>query len=234
MGIVGSQDRESSASPVSARRVPIGIKLLYTAFCAVLVPYYWAAYGPTNFLYFCDLALLMTVVTVWSENALLASMAAVGIFLPQMLWCADFLAHFFGGYITDMTAYMFNPNLTLFTRGLSFFHFWLPFLVLWLVWRLGYDRRAFLAWSLVAWILLPVCYFLFPAPPPPADNQNLPVNVNYVYGFNDTEPQHWMPPLAFLALLMVGLPLLIYLPTHLLLKTLFRQPSQLAPETGAS
>ncbi len=49
--------------------------------------------------------------------------------------------------MTGMSAYMFNPGLSLFTRGLSFFHFWLPFLVLYLVWRLGYDRRAFVAWT---------------------------------------------------------------------------------------
>ncbi|MFO0925454.1 MAG: hypothetical protein U0736_00215 [Gemmataceae bacterium] len=72
------------------RRLPLGIKLL-TAFVAVLAPYYLHAYGPTNFVYFCDVALLMAVAAVWLESPLLASPPAVGILLPQTLWCIDFL-----------------------------------------------------------------------------------------------------------------------------------------------
>ena len=37
-------------------KVPLLAKLAYTAFVAVLVPYYWATYTPWNFLFFCDLA----------------------------------------------------------------------------------------------------------------------------------------------------------------------------------
>jgi hypothetical protein len=209
---------------VSRSRLPLWLKLAYSAFLAVLVPYYLKAYGPTNFLYFCDVALLMALVAVWTESPMWASIPAVGILLPQSLWCADFLGGLFGHYVTGMSAYMFNPGLSLFTRGLSFFHFWLPFLVLYLVWRLGYDRRAFVAWTGLALSLMLVCYFWMPAPPPPADNPNLPVNINYVYGLSDDKPQHWMPPLAWLALLMCALPLVIYLPTHLLLSKLFRSP----------
>ena len=40
-------------------KIPIAVKLAYTAFCAVLIPIYLRNYGPTNFLYFCDVALLM-------------------------------------------------------------------------------------------------------------------------------------------------------------------------------
>ena len=44
----------------TASRLPLWFKLIYTAFVAVLVPTYWYHYGPGNFLYFCDLALLLT------------------------------------------------------------------------------------------------------------------------------------------------------------------------------
>ena len=217
-------DTMSLESVAPVRRVPLWSKLLYTAFVAVLVPYYWAAYGPTNFLYYCDLALLMTLVAIWAESPLLASMPAVGILLPQALWCIDFLGGIFGWHLTGMTAYMFNPNLSLWTRGLSSFHFWLPFLLLWLVWRLGYDRRALAAWTGLAWVLMLVCYFLLPPPPAPAETPNLPVNVNYVYGLSDAGPQPWMPPLAFLGLQMIGVPLIVYWPTHWVLNQLFGLP----------
>ena len=207
----------------SEKRLPLRIKLAYSTFVAVLVPYYWQAYGPTNFLYFCDVALLMTLIGVWRESALFVSMPAVGILLPQALWQIDFLGMVVGLPVTGMTGYMFDPKLTLFTRGLSFFHFWLPILLLWLIWQLGYDRRAFKAWTVLAWGLVLICFFIMPAPPAPADAPNLPVNINYVHGFSDAKPQAWMPPLAYLGLLLFMLPTCIYLPTHLLLERVFRQ-----------
>lgn len=149
-------------------------------------------------------------------------MPTVGILLPQMLWCVDFFGGLVGHPITGMTAYMFNPELTLFTRALSFFHCWLPFFLVWIVWRLGYDRRAFVGWTLLAWALMLVCYFLMPAPPAPSDNPNLPVNINYVFGLSDDRPQQWMDPRLYLLLMMLTGPVAIFWPTHWILKKAFR------------
>src|SRR5262245_64775441 len=94
-----SPDDPPTADGVVPRRaspVLLCLKLTYTAFVAVLVPYYWAAYGPTNFLYFCDVALLLGAVALWTESPLLASMPAVGILLPQAMWCVDFLGGLVG------------------------------------------------------------------------------------------------------------------------------------------
>jgi hypothetical protein len=209
---------------VGRGRIPPAVKIIYTAFVCVLVPVYLYHYGPTNFLYFCDVALLLTVAALWLESSLPASMALVGIFVPQLVWQVDFLGVLFGWHVVGMTDYMFDPNRPLYLRGLSFFHFWLPLLLLYAVWRLGYDRRAFVAWTVLASLLLLVCYFLMPAPPPPADDPNLPVNINYVYGTKDAAAQTLMPQLAWLGLLLVGLPACAFFPTHLLLKWLLRSP----------
>jgi hypothetical protein len=116
--------------------IPIALKIAYSAFVAVLVPYYWVTYTPWNFLYFCDVALIVTLVGLWTESPLLVSMQAVGITVPQMIWVADLLGHLvFGVYLTKMTGYMFDPQIPIFVRALSSFHGWLPFLLLWLVWR---------------------------------------------------------------------------------------------------
>ncbi len=205
----------------ASNRIPLLVKILYTAFVAVLVPYYWHAYGPTNFLYFCDTALLLTVVALWRENALLASACAVGILIPQAVWVVDFLGGILGAAPIGMTAYMFSSKLSLFTRGLSFFHFWLPFVLVWMVWKLGYDKRALPFWTVLAWALMLVGYFFLPAPPAPLSNPNIPVNVNYVFGLSDDKPQTWMPPMAWLLVMLVGLPTLVYVPTHWLLKKIF-------------
>lgn len=210
-----------TAAAVTRPRLPLAVKLGYTAFMAVLVPVYWWHYGPTNFLYFCDVALFLTLAAVWTESALCASMAAVGILLPQMLWVADFVAGLGGVKLLGMTAYMFEERRSLFLRGLSLFHGWLPFLLLYLVQRLGYDRRALPAWSALAWALLLFCYAFMPGPTPNAGV--VPVNINYVHGMSDEAAQTWMPPLAWLATLLVGLPALLYCPTHLLLKRFFGQ-----------
>src|SRR5437016_5818534 len=107
------------------RRIPLWVKLAYTAFVAVLVPSYWRFYGPTNFLYFCDVALLLTLPALWLENALLASAPAVGILLPQLFWQIYFLAGLGGVHLTGMTDYMFKGNdnwLSLYKHGLSLYH----------------------------------------------------------------------------------------------------------------
>lgn len=198
------------------RSVPLVVKLVYTAFLAVMIPVYWANYGPTNFLYFCDVALLITLVGVWLESPLLVSMPAVGILLPQSLWVIDFLATALGHPITGMTAYMFAADHSLLLRSLSLFHGWLPFFLVYLVARLGYDRRALPGWTVLAWTLLLFCYFLTP---PPNPNAGLtPVNINYVWGLNDSSAQTWMPGPAWFVLLLVGMPTLLFVPTHFLLK----------------
>jgi hypothetical protein len=229
--------------------------VLYTAFMAVMVPFYWYSYGPTNFLYFCDLALFLTLGALWTEIPLLAGVAACGILVPQAIWVADFVT---GGHITGMTGYMFDSKYPLFTRGLSFFHGWLPFLLVYLVWRLGYDRRSFAVWTVLAWVVMIICYLWLPAPDeaqPEATQgasapqqgsaaardegwtfcgKDPPTNVNYVYGFGESR-QQWMHPNLYFAMVMVGFPLLLSLPAHLILRSLFPDPrfSAAAPNAGS-
>lgn len=205
--------------PVS--RIPFLVKCLYTAYMAVLIPVYWKTYGPTNFLYFCDIALIMTLFALWLESALLVSAAAVGIVLPQALWAIDFIATGIGWPLSGMTGYMYDDALPVHARFLSFFHFWLPFFLLWLLRRTGYDPKGLPLWTVIALVAVYICYFFLPAPPAPANNPGLPVNVNYVFGFSDQAAQTWMPPLVWFFLLQVMLVGLIFLPSHWLLKRLY-------------
>lgn len=196
--------------------IPFWLKLIYTAYMAVLVPTYWHHYGPANFLYFCDLALFFTLAAVWTEHPLLASMPAIGILVPQLVWMVDFLCGLVGYFPVGMTAYMFDGQKPLYLRGLSTFHFWLPLLLVWMVWRLGYDHWAFWLWTLVSCVVLWICYNHMP-PPSPHNDQNMAANINYVFGPDDKLPQTWMAPHYWFAALMIGLPLFAYLPSHFLL-----------------
>jgi hypothetical protein len=207
---------KDQAAHTPGGRISYWVKVPYTLFIAVLVPCYFVQYGPLNFLWFCDVALFVTLIAVWCEIPLLASMPAVAITLPQLLWVVDFVVRFFtGGPFIDMTEYMFDSKIALPLRGLSLFHGWLPFLLLWLVWRLGYDRRALWAQTLLAWAVLLLSYLLVP---------NIDIdragNVNKVFGPSDAAPQTWMPQIAWVGVLMLAYPLVVYLPTHLLLRWL--------------
>src|SRR5262245_31241423 len=103
----------------TARRIPLWLKIAYTAFVAVLIPIYLKNWGPTNFLYFCDVAAFVTLVALWTESPRLWSAALVGIFLPQMLWVADFVVEVTGHlsgremHLVGMTSYMFRPPYVL-------------------------------------------------------------------------------------------------------------------------
>ena len=184
-------------------RIPLAAKLAFTLFMAVLVPFYLQAYGPTNFLYFCDVSLFFTLAALWTESPLLASIPAVGILVPQTLWVLDFAAGVFGFHPIGMTDYMFRDSIPLFARGLSLFHGWLPFVLVWLVARLGYDRRAWLYQSVLALVVLPVTFWL-------TDHAE---NVNWVHGLS--RPQTALPSWAYLALLIIAFSLVLYLPPHL-------------------
>ncbi len=195
------------------RDLPLAVKVGFTGFMALLVPYYWSTYGATNFIYFCDIALFLTLIAVWTQRSLYASMAAVGICAVQVLWQIDFVANLVGWKLTGLTDYMFDPEIPLFARFLSFFHFWLPILVIYLVSRLGYDKRALVAWTTVAWIAILVSYFFLPAPGDVLEFANQPVNVNYVYGVG-TEKQTMMPQWMWMTTLMGGLLTVVYWPSH--------------------
>jgi hypothetical protein len=202
------------------RRIPLVLKVALTVFVAVLVVCYWRAWGPSNFLYFCDVALFLTLLSVLTEKSLPVSMAAVGIFILQFLWILDFIGGLFGHPFLGASSYMFDSEESLYARGLSLFHGWLPLLIVYILYRLGYDRRALLSWTVLAWVLLLISYFLLP--PPPETWPGQPVNVNFAYGPSNKHPQTWMPPLAWLGLLMVVYPLVFFAPTHFALAWLMK------------
>ena len=75
--------------------------------------------------------------------------------MPQTLWVIDLLCRVVAGVeITGVTSYMLEPSIPLYLRSLSLFHGWLPFFLVWLLWRLGYDHRALTLQSAVAIAIL--------------------------------------------------------------------------------
>jgi hypothetical protein len=196
---------------IAAPLIPLWLKIAYTAFVVVTVLVYSRWWGAGNFLWFSDIALILTVPALWLENALLAGMMALATLLPDAVWIAGFCAGVATGKpVWGLADYMFSDAKPRYVRALSLFHFFLPVLLLWTIWRLGYDADALAAQTLLAWVLLPLTYVLTD----PKDN------INWVHGLSGVQ-QRRIPPLAYLALLMAGFPLLLYLPTHFALSAIF-------------
>jgi hypothetical protein len=192
-------------------RFPLWLKIAYTLFVCVLIPVYWRGHGPGNFLWFSDIALFTTLVALWLQNRLLASMMSVGVLLPELAWNVGFFGRLiFGVDLFGVAGYMFDPGEPLHLRALSLFHVPLPPMLLWMLHKLGYDRRAWIYQTLLAWIVLPTTYLVTD----PADN------INWVFGPGAT-PQQRLPQLVYLLMLMLFFPLVVYLPTHLALGRLF-------------
>jgi hypothetical protein len=191
--------------------IPIWLKIAYTLFVCVLVPIYWRQYGPANFLWFSDIALLLMAPALWLESPLLISMMALAVLLPELAWNIDYFLRLATGVsLIGLTNYMFDATIPLFVRSLSLFHVALPLLLIWMITRLGYDRRALLWQTLVAIVVLPLSYFF----------SNPRENVNWVYGFGE-KPQTTVPAPVFVLFLMLMFPLAIYLPMHLLFDRVF-------------
>ena len=173
--------------------IPISLKLAYTLFVCLLVPIYWRQYGPVNFLWFSDIALLVLVPALWLESPLLISMMALAVVLPELAWNVDYFFRLATGVsLIGLTSYMFDATIPPFIRGLSLFHVALPVILIWMLSLLGYDGRALLWQTLVAAAVLPLSYFL----------SNPRENVNWVYGLGE-KPQTKVPAPLFVLFLML-------------------------------
>ncbi len=174
---------------------------------AVWAPFYWRQYGSQNFLFFCDLGNFLIALGLWLESPLIMSWQATGLLLFQTLYAIDLLGalllkmHLIGG-----TEYMFDPHLPLFIRLLSLFHVVTPPLLLWAICRLGYDERGWKLQTLTLWVVVPINYFWRPQ-----------ADVNWARGLIFHE-QHLVPGPVYLLGYLIVVPLVVYWPTHLLLR----------------
>jgi hypothetical protein len=186
-------------------------KIAYTAFVLLVVVIWRRNYGWRNFLWFSDIAFIGAVPALWLESAALASVLAVAVLLPEILWNVDFAGRLLlRRRITGLTDYMFEPERPRLLRGLSLFHVPLPLVLLWMVREYGYDARAGLTGSiLLAAVVLPWSR----AVSPPEKN------INWTYGLGGTGTR--LTPATYMALLFAGFVLLVFIPTHLLLKQWF-------------
>ena len=187
------------------------MKCLFTLFVATVVWVYWRYYGPQNFLWMSDIGLFMTLGAVWLESPLLISICICSFLLVELAWNLDFLVELISGRsMFGLAHYMFQPRHALFLRLLSLFHVLLPVIWLWLTILWGYELQAFMCAVPLIWITFIATYLC-------TDHE---LNINWVF-----MPllYHWkrISLHAWLILLLLGYPLLVCFPTHIIFSRLF-------------
>jgi len=183
---------------------------------AVWVPAYAMQWGWPNFIFLCDVAVVLTCAGLWFGNSLLLSSQAVSSIVINALWVLDvawravFNKHLIGG-----TEFMFDPQYPVWLRLLSFFHLAWPLVVVWAVCRVGYDRRALKLQSAIAALVMVAARFTDPAR-----------NINFAHRDPLFGMQWGLAP-AHLALMLAVLIAVIYWPTHHLLARFIPPPGGL-------
>jgi hypothetical protein len=198
--------RAGSPRRMAAMRVPWWLKIAWTVWLIAWAPIYWSHYGLQNFLFFCDIGNILIGIGLWLESPLIFSWQACSLLVFQTLYTIDLAGAVLGSHhVIGGTEYMFSPDLPLFMRLLSLFHVVTPPLLVWAIWRLGYDPRGWKWQAVTCWIVVPVNYFWRPE-----------YDVNWARGLF-FRTQHAVPAAVYLLAYLVVVPLVIYFPTHLLL-----------------
>lgn len=191
--------------------IPLWVKIAYTVGALAILVIYWFRLGWQNYLWFSDIALIVTIPALWLESGFLASMMAVGVLLPETVWNVSFFGRLLTGRrLSGLTDYMFDPDFPVRIKALSLFHVPLPIVLFWLVMELGYEPWAVVAQTGLAWVVLPLSWLV-------TDRER---NINWVH-----EPLFaFLRPLSrtrYRAFVMVAVPAIGFLPTHALLYFLF-------------
>jgi hypothetical protein len=170
------------------------------------LPTYARAYGLLNFLFLCNLGVMLTAVAVWRGSALLLSMQALAAPVIGLVWTLDVLSRLaLGRHLIGGTEYMWDPQFPFFTRLLSCYHSVWPVLTLVCLRRTGYDRRAWPAQALLAAAAITAARFADPA-----------LNINGAWR-DPVFHRAWGGTLTHLAVVIGGFAVGVYGLTHLVL-----------------
>jgi len=202
-----------SISPTPGNQIPVWLRWTALVWLAFWLPVYWRTWGPANFLHLCDIAVILTCIGLWFNSTLLISSQAVASLLANTAWLIDagsglLLPH----PLIPGTESLSDPHYPLWIRLLSLYHLAMVPLVLWAVARMGYDRRG---WVLQSAIALPA--FVAARFTSPADNINFAFSAPFFHRQIGPVPVHVAASWLFMVVVA-------YLPTHAVLKRVFRSP----------
>ncbi len=193
--------------------LPLVARVTFTLWIAFWVPTILVHYGSQNFFWLCNVAQFVVLYAVWMPNVLLVSSQIGTVVLIGIVWLLDLLIGLLvGGSVTGITGYMFNAEIPLIARLTSLYHVWLPFFMIWMCWRNGYDHRGVWLQCLIGTVLI-VAAWLW------SDRER---NINFAFAPFHIE-QTWMPHGVYLILLSVVTACVVYFPGHYLVRAILRR-----------
>ena len=176
------------------------------------MPAYYQAWGWENFLHFCDVALILSCLGFAFQNRLLLSTQTLGCLAICIVWTLDAAFRLaLGRHLIGGTEYMFDRTIPEWLRALSLYHIALPIVLLWAIFRIGYDARAWRVQSAIAAAILIASRFVAP-------DQNL----NSAFA-DPVFHRAWGPWPIHLGAMYILLLFVLYLPFHQLLLRYFRR-----------
>ena len=207
----------SGTDPNRARKIPFWLKILFSALFLVTIPSNVINYSAINLLWFCDVAIILTFFGLWFESSLLLSMAALSSVPTQLLWQVDYFYYLITeSPLFGFTDYMFAPDFSSFNYAVSLFHVWMPYVLLYSLRMVRYNRLAVFTQSVVGCVVILLSFLL-------TKDMFGPVgNLNKVYGLSDNAPQTWMHPWLWIIVVMLYCSLCIYAPMHFLFMRIFK------------
>ena len=183
------------------------LRWVWLAFVAVWATTYAIYWSPVDFLYLCNVAVILTCAGLWLGNSLLVSSQAVATMVIGPLWLLDVgwgvLTH--GQHLIGGTEYMWDATRPLWVRLLSFDHLAVPLASWWGIRKLGYDQRAWRLQAGIGAVVLLLSRMVEPWK-----------NMNFVQ--KELVTFHtWGPAPVHLLVLWSVLVLIVYWPVHALL-----------------
>jgi hypothetical protein len=197
----------------SANPFPAWVRWTALIWLAIWLTIYLKFWGANTFLFLCDIAVILTCLGLFTGNALLLSSQAVSSIVIDTAWLVDIATKLiFNRHLIGGTDYFFDPNHPLWVRLLSCFHVVMPFVLIAALRRTGYDRHALPLQFAIAAAVMIASRFAAPAR-----------NINFVY-LDPILHREWGPAPIHVAAMLVGMTVVIYVPTHIVLSRLFRSP----------
>ena len=189
------------------------LRWLAPIWLAIYLPAYAITYGFANFLFLCNIAVMMACAGLWRGSALLLSSAALSSLVVDPVWTLDFVWRLLlGRHLIGGTEYMWDLRWPLPVRLLSLYHVALPILLLVALRRTGFDRRAYILQSLTALAAVGTARLADPG-----------ANINSAF-VDPLLKRSFEPAALHLAVIVGGLVVVVYPLTALVLSRVYPRP----------
>lgn len=157
---ISANDSDTLANSNNSSLNPAWVSLT-CLFLPIYLTTYGLAYGPTHFLQWCHVGLLLTLIAILRESSFPLSIAALSSPVLALIWLSDVAAFLILGHgWHGGTAYLFTDTTPAAVRLLSWFHVLLPLVHALLLRRLDFRPSSLPIAALLGVVVLTLSVWL--------------------------------------------------------------------------